>query len=228
MFFQGVNILTVTAPAASYNLIDLATLKADLGITITTDDAFLTNRIASASATVANFCNRVFPVETLAWQFFPARDGWPWTVTQDIQPLELPRWPVVQISSVVETIANVPTTLVAGTDYLADNVRGQLTRLDIYGKPRRWWPDAVAVAFSAGYSTVAAPTTGALALPADVFEAVELLVKNAYYARTRDGAVRSENIPGVISNSYFSPDAAGGIPADVAARLNQYRVPVVA
>ena len=228
MFFQGVNILTVTAPAASYNLIDLATFKADLGITSTTDDAYLTNRIASASATVANFCNRVFPVESLAWQFFPARDGWPWTVTQDIQPLELPRWPVVQISSVIETIAETPTTLVAGTDYLADNVRGQLTRLDLYGKPRRWWPDAVAVAFSAGYSTVPAPTTGALALPADVFEAVELLVKNAYYARTRDGMVRSENIPGVISNSYFSPDAAGGIPADVAARLNQYRVPVVA
>ena len=228
MFFAGVNILTVTQAAASYALIDLATLKLDLGIATTADDAYLNNRISSCSASVANYCNRVFPVESLTWQFFPARDGWPWTVTQDIQPLQLPRWPAVAISSVVETIAGVATTLVAGTDYLADNVRGQLTRLDLYGKPRRWWPDAVAVAFSAGYSTVAAPTSGALALPADIIEATELLVKNAYYARTRDGMVRSENIPGVISTSYFGPDAMNGIPADVAARLSSYRVPVAA
>jgi len=226
MFFQGVNILTVTAPAASYDLVDLETFKADLGITVSTDDAYLTGRIASASASVANFCNRVFPVETLSWQFFPARDGWPWTVTQDIQPLQAPRWPITSIASVVETIAGVATTLVAGTDYLADFTRGQLTRLDPYGKPRRWRPNAVQMAFSAGYSTAQAPVSGAPALPADIVEATEMLVKNAYYARTRDGLVRSESVPGVISTSYFGA-SDNGFPADVAARLLNYRVPVL-
>ena len=227
MFFQGVNILTLATPAASYNLIDLATLKADLGITTTADDAYLTNRIASSSATVANYCNRVFPVEGLSWQFFPAKDGWPWTVSEDIQPLQLPRWPLVTITSVVETIAGVATTLTLGTDYLADMTRGQFTRLNLYGFPRRWHPNPVAVVFSAGYATTLAPSSGALALPADVIEATELLVKNAYYARTRDGMVKSENIPGVISTSWATPND-DGMPADVAAKLKNYRVPVVA
>ena len=226
MFFQGVNILTVTEAAASYNLIDLATLKADLNVTGTTDDAYLTNRIESSSAFVANFCNRVFPVESLSWQFYPARDGWPWTVTEDIQPLQLPRWPVVSIVSVVETIAGTATTLVAGTDYIADLTRGQLTRLNLYGLPRRWHANPVAVAFTAGYSTVSAPSSGAASLPADIIEATELLVKNAYYARTRDGAVKSENIPGVLSTSYATPTSQG-MPADVAAKLLNYRVPVL-
>lgn len=227
MFFAGVNILTVTQTAASYALIDLATLKLDLGIATTTDDAYLTNRIASSSASVANYCNRVFPVESLTWQFFPARDGWPWTVTQDIQPLQLPRWPAVTISSVVETIAGVATTLTPGVDYLLDATRGQLTRLNALGLPRRWRPNPVAVAFSAGYSTTPAPVSGALSLPADVIEATELLVRDAYSARTRDGAVKSESIPGVISTSYATP-GEDGMSAVVTAKLKNYRVPVIA
>ena len=226
MFFQGVNILTVVTPADDYDLVDLATLKADLNVTTTADDAYLARRITSYSASVSNYCNRVFPVEGLSWQFFPARDVHPWTVTEDIQPLQLPRWPIVTITSVVETIAGTATTLVSGTDYLADMTRGQLTRLDINGNPRRWHANPVAAVFAAGYATTEAPYTGAATLPADVFEATELLIRDAYYARLRDGALKSESIPGVISSSYATPND-DGMSAAVTAKLRNYRVPVI-
>jgi hypothetical protein len=60
-----------------YDIVDLTTVKAELNITDTSKDSLLLRWITEASAAAANFCNRVFPVESLKDQIFPPRDYFP-------------------------------------------------------------------------------------------------------------------------------------------------------
>src|SRR5579871_2514501 len=112
----GVQIDVVT-PADDYDLIDLPTLKTLLNITDTTRDAYFDLTIPQASTQIASYCNQPFVIESIQSSFWPTRDGWPWVVSGAFSPLQLPRWPLIDVSSVVETtISGVPTTLVEGTD----------------------------------------------------------------------------------------------------------------
>ncbi len=217
---SGVIVSTVVTPAASYNLIDIGTLKALLGVTTTDTDAAFAIWIKQASRQAAQFCNQPFVVETIKDQVWPRRDGIPWTVRPDINTLQLSRWPIVALTSVVETIAGTPTTLIAGTDYIADNALGRLYRLDAYGNPKRWSVDPIAVTYSAGWEAV----------PDDVVAAVADLVKMRYFAQQRDPMVRQENIPGVQEVTYWfgsGPGSSSGIPPNIADQLDNYRMAVI-
>lgn len=217
----GASIVSVTTPAPSYNLIDIMTCKTLLGISNTAQDAVLALWIANASAAVRNFCNNPFVIETLTETYWAPRDGWPGSVRADTQPLQVSRWPVTNVTSVVETITGTPTTLVQGTDYLLDAANGQLLRLDTFGYPRGWRPNQVAIVYAAGYPTI----------PSDVSDAVTRLVRGALFSQSRDPTLKSETVPGVYSASYAAGMGAtpgSGFPPDVVDLIDNYRVPVFA
>lgn len=213
--------IDVVTPAESYDLVDLATLKTLLNITNTSLDAYFDIVIPQASSAIADYCNNPFVIEAIASSYFPPRDGWPWTVRDEIAPLQLARYPVISpITSVVETINNVPTMLVEGTDFLVDYARGQITRLDRNGRPRNWNLNPVLASFSAGYATI----------PPSVFNATVNVLKGMLYARTRDPNLRSENIESVYEATYWfgaGPGNDEGLPTSITGPLSKYRVPVI-
>jgi hypothetical protein len=215
----GVYISTVTVPAESYGLVDLASCKIRLGVTGTGDDAFLTLAIADASAAAIRYMNNPILAETLSDQIWPWRDAWLGALIDRGPALKLKRWPLISVTSVVETIAGVDTTLVEGTDFLADPVYGRLTRLDLYGRPRNWNADPVTVVYVAGYETS----------PSDLQETVCEMVKARYYARQRDPAIRAQNVEGVLQTQYWfgsGPGSDTDMPPPIQAKLDRYRVPV--
>ena len=108
--------------AASYDLTDLATAKAELNIpgTDTTQDTWLAGAITQISAAIANYCDRVFPVETVQDVIYPDRDAYPFQVPGGVAALQLSRWPVigarpaVTATSAVESGSVLPVSSVAG------------------------------------------------------------------------------------------------------------------
>jgi hypothetical protein len=201
-------ITTVTTPATSFDLTNLATIKDELQIKDVRSDAFLTRQISWASTHAANYCNRVFVSETVKDEFWPARDA------ANVEPLQLTRFPVVSVSAVTED----GVALVDGTDYRLDKDRAQLFRLDDEPYPTFWpsWP--IVVTYVTGYATI----------PADVVDAVIRLVKMRWFARTRDPMLRHEAVTGIRDVDYWvaTGEDAGSMPPDVADLLDTYRAPV--
>jgi hypothetical protein len=211
-------ILTVTTPAGSTDLVTLADVKTELGISGTADDAWLNLTITRASSAAALYCGRVFVVQTYSEQIFPAREHYPEQVPDCLDVLQLSAWPIV---GTVTVTPNGASALVQGTDFLVVTDLGQLLRRFDDGNLRKWDSEPVTVAYQAGYATI----------PADLQDAVIDLIKGRWYARSRDPGLRQESVDGVWSGTYWFGTGPGG-PADmpdyVAAKLDRYRVPVVA
>ena len=220
---MGLRIVsTVLVPAASYDLTTLATIKDDLAIPAadTSSDTTLARFITEQSALVAQYCNRVFPVETVRDTFFLDRDPYPYQVAGMQSDLQLTRWPVVAVTSVVETIAlGITNTLTEGTDFITDPANGWLTRLDPNtGAPAGWSPNQYTVQYQAGLTNP----------PADLEMAVLRLVTARFKARGRDPSLRSQGEPGVGQEQYWvgaMPGQTGPFPPDISAVLEKYRVP---
>ena len=126
-------VSTVLTPSLSYDLTTLANIKDDLAIPAadTSSDATLARFITEQSALVAQYCNRVFPIETIRDTFFLDRDPYPYQVTGMLSELQLTRWPVVAVTSVVDTVAlGVSNVLTEGTDFVTDLALGWLTKID--------------------------------------------------------------------------------------------------
>ena len=102
---QEYPITTVVTPAASYDLTDLKTVKDELKLTAadTGNDDFLCRAISEASLIIANYCDRVFPPETVEDLFYRDIRGPMPVRCVDASRLQLSRWPVISIASVVET-----------------------------------------------------------------------------------------------------------------------------
>lgn len=218
----GYVLTTVETPASSYALTTLATIKSVLQIADNASDSYLNLLISQASATAAQYCNRVFAVETLSVVFRLERGYRGSGLLGRTSPLQLPRWPLTAIAS-IETLCNsadTPTTLVESVDFEADYTVGQLFRLDMYGNPRNWEAIRTTVAFSAGYTTT----------PPDLEAAVIDLVKMPWFARTRDPLLRSDAVEGVGTQQFWigAMGQDGAVPPAIASRLDNYRVPVVA
>jgi hypothetical protein len=225
-----ITVSTVVTPATAafqgqgqtpYDLVDLATVKSELKLVDTSKDSDLRRWITQASAAAANFCNRVFPIETVQDQIFPPRDYFPApTVIGGVKPLQLSRWPIDYSPTVTEN----EIALVENTDYLVKYDVGQLLRLDSNGWPKRWPALITVVQYRAGYA-LTDPTL------ADLVDGVIRYVKGKYFAQERDPALRQENIEGAYSATYWfaaGPGAAvGNLPPDIEALWEKYRVPVI-
>lgn len=217
-----VNITTVQTPAETYDLTTLDVIKGLLNINGTSQDAYLQSLISAASVAAAQYCNRVFPAETVLDEVWPAVDAYPYQVPGGVAPLQLSRWPLGTINSVVISTdpASIPTVLTAGTDFRSDAVRGQLIRLDFSGYPCGWAPSYIGANYVGGFA----------AIPADVADAVCRMVRSRYYANMRDPMLRSENIEGVYEAQYWISMAgnAGNLTPDIQDLLDNYRTPVIA
>lgn len=119
-------ITTVLTSAPSYALTDLATVRDELDANDDTNDIFLSRAITQASAVIANYCNRVFPVETVQDLLYIQQDPYPFQVPGGVYPLQLSRWPLVQTNVVSFTGNTHGTTLVDGIASTAGLSAGQL------------------------------------------------------------------------------------------------------
>lgn len=150
-------ITTVTAQAATYNLVTLAAAKTELEITGTEDDAWLTSAIPQISKAIKHYCQRVFQVEALTDTFYVDRRSRAHQRTDDGDVLQLTRFPVLGVTSVTETLPDgTVNTLVLDTDYVRNDRIGQLVRLNSdTGFPGHWRGAIIAVQYQAGQGSFA-------------------------------------------------------------------------
>lgn len=209
-------ITTVVEAAKSYDLIDLQTIKDELGIAANADNAILSRYVSWASAAWSQATNRVFQAETIKDEIFAARDMYPYQFVGGIQLLQLSRFPLISVASVTED----DCVLAADTDYKVADDRGALIRIDGGGYPRRWHAKKIVTEFDAGFAKI----------PGDIADAVTRMVKARWNSRGRDPYLMSENIPGVRDARWWiaTGNEAGNMPPDVQDILDNYRVPVIA
>lgn len=197
---------TVSSAAASKDLTVKATVKTELGISASTHDTFLDTLIHQASAEIVSYIGRDVASETLVDRF---------RCIDAVDYLWLSRHPVSSISSVTEDGITVTSA-----NYELDAASGKLWRLDDDGEPITWETDVpIIVTHVSGWALLGD-------LPHDLERCCIDLVKARYYARTRDPMLRSESVPDVYQVSYQiggNAETMGGIPADIAGRLDAYR-----
>lgn len=213
-------ILTVLTPASTYDLVDLATVKDELGITDTASDAKLQRWITSNSKRLANVCGVVFPEEHVSEVF---RQGSPYMgwygATRAGSPLTLRRRPVTLVTSVTEDT----NLLVDGTDYEVDYGASLIYRLTSNSRSH-WRGSKITVEYSAGYYPI----------PEDVQGAVLTLMAHKWVSNGRDPLLRSFSIDQVGAETYWVPLTNGSsvdLPPDlqsVADVIATYREHVIA
>ena len=147
----------VLVPASTYDLIDLPTVKDELSLKSvdTSNDNFLNRAITQSSAAAANYCNRIFQVETLIDTVDFERDSFRRQMHGGARDLRLARWPVVAIISLTEC----DVALTEGVDFLVDYDSGILYRLSVItGQIVQWPALTVVVNYQAGFTARAAQT----------------------------------------------------------------------
>lgn len=216
------SIVTVTTPAATYDLVLLADVHTELGIatTDTSNDLWFAAAITRVSAAVARYCRRTFPVESLTEQIYPAIDPFPYQVPGRVAPLQLARWPLVEVASVtVAESLDDAEAYTAGTDFIADPGTGQLFKLNPFtGYQSTWDPVPMTVVYSAGYATI----------PPDLQYAVLQLITSAWKSRGQDDRLMGVTEQGVERRYWVDTGKDGAFPPNVRETLDAYRVPMVA
>jgi len=200
------NTLSVLVLADSYDLTRADTVKAELGISGSSEDANIAAWIGQASSAIAAYCNRTLAMETVSETFRfelcePRADC-----------LLLSRYPVQNIVSITED-----GTALTSDDFEVDPDTGELFRLSS-DYPRDWCGRTIVVQYVGGYELL--PD-----LPQAIERACINLVKTYRAAAARDPLVRSETVDGVLSQTFWVgtvPGSSGGIPPDVTAMLDPF------
>lgn len=221
-------MFSVATPAGSTALTTLAAVKRELKIDKRGDDAWLLAQIDSASATICKYLGieqaddgtrtlgRETIVETIDRR---SRQTWSAGLAGAVPPgrdadtiVVLARRPVVAIASITEN-----GTAVDAADYLLAAAPGVVRRLSS-ALPAAWPRALIGVTYTAGWLL---PGDEGSNLPADIEEAAIITVKAAWFGRTRDPAVKSENIQGVRQVDYFFgvPGQDGPLPDDALKKL---------
>jgi hypothetical protein len=207
---------TVLQPAKSYDLTTIDAVKDELNEKTSANNDVLKRYISSASAAASQYCNRVFAAEAVSDQFLPVQDPSFVIFSGRAMPLQLSRWPIVSVTSVMEN----GTALNAATDYMVDPIVGSITRLGVNGNPISWSYCAVTVSYVGGY----------IKIPLDVDDAIVRMVTRRFVARGRDPNLKQRNVPGILEESYWvsTGTETGNMSNDIADILDNYRVPLVA
>jgi len=221
-------IVEVLSAAFSYDLVDLDTVKDELKLDPAdeTQDGFLARAITQVSAVMQSYVKRPFAVESVRETIYIQQDPYPYQTPGGVAPLQLSRWPVVDISSVMQRIAGgglsgATQPLQAGQDYAVDFDAGQLIRLNPFtGVGTVWEALPVIVAYDGGYNEI----------PADIIDAALRLVTNRWFVRGRDPVLTELEQPGLGTSRWYvgNPKLMGPMPADVQAVLDTYRAATVA
>ncbi|HLY04267.1 MAG TPA: hypothetical protein VKR31_00820 [Rhizomicrobium sp.] len=150
---------TVVAEAATYNLTDLDTAHCELKIPDkdTSNDKWLSRAVTQASKAAQALCKQPLVVESVLNTIDIEQDPYPYQTPGGVRPLQLSRFPLISVGTVLQTIAlNTTQTLVLGTDYRIDADAGQLIRLNPFtGVATTWEALPLSVPFVAGMGAVA-------------------------------------------------------------------------
>ena len=213
-------ISTVVTAAASFNLTTRDRAKAVLGLTGNADDAYLNIVIPQVSASISQYCNRTFALQT--YQDLIRLERSPRGMNS---PLELTHWPLVSITSITETVDSVDTALVPGTDYEFDDTTAFLYRLGSNGLKTDWIATKIVVIYQAGWTLPG--QTGPNALiddAADVEDIAIRMIKARRDARSRDPFLKAEETAGIGRNEYWVPPGpSGNMTPDMTDVLENYR-----
>jgi hypothetical protein len=201
--------LTVVEAASSYDLTTLDIAKEELDIGDARSDGMLKRWISETSILLAASCNRTFGLETVV-ETFRGRRG----------SLRLSRYPVAELTSVTDSGDTDVTA-----DFVLDAESGLLRRS---GLPNNWFERDLDWAWSQGwtYNDTTVHYSGGYALPDDaplpLQQACLTMLKHRWSARTRDPSLRTIDVPGVISKTFWVSSNADGLPPEVQQLLDPY------
>ncbi len=212
----------VIQPATSSLLTTVDAVKAELGISTSTDDAFFSNLIRYASSQIALYCNQTFGIETRRDIFRQSRSNFDrYNDDDDGKAIWLKKTPIVSVTS----ITTDGSVLVADTDYILDPGSGCLMCLN-GGDPTAWTMSLGTVEYVAGYVLPGSPNP---TLPAALERACIDMVKLGFSNRSRDPQLRSEQIMDIVTRTWFSNTTPGshGLPETVASQLDYFREAII-
>jgi gp6-like head-tail connector protein len=215
-------ISTVTVEAGDTSLATLEEIKTELKIdpADTSNDTWLTRSIGQVSRSIAQYCNRKFALETLSDTIFVQQDPYPYQTPGGVFALQLSRWPITQFTGATQTLSATQTqALTQDKDFKLDRDLGRLFRLSPTGVLSNWEALPVTVVYEAGFDPV----------PDDVVVAAIRWLVWRWNERTRDPTLKATQQPDLGTRSYWvgGPPMSGGVPQEIAALLDNYRVPVV-
>jgi hypothetical protein len=215
-------ISTVTSEADSTNLVELDEIKTELKIdpADTSNDEWLERAIGQVSRSISQYCNRKFAAETLIDLLHIQQDPYPYQTPGGVFALQLSRWPVMTLISVTQQLSSTTSqTLTRDTDFKLDAEIGRLFRFDPNGIIVRWEALPISVQYEAGFEEV----------PDDLVIAALRWLVWRWNERTRDPTLKATQQPDLGTRSYWvgGPPMSGGVPQEIAALLDNYRVPVV-
>ncbi|HVI27618.1 hypothetical protein [Hansschlegelia sp.] len=194
-------MLTVVTPAASRRLTTVEHVRADLGLDAASPTAEQIERfIDQASAAAARFCRRTFARET---------------VLQTVRGCDLRRGVILERGPVA-SIASVTWNGGALSPAEFEVDRGVVHRLSASGERFAWWGSSLAVQYVAGFVL---PGENGADLPADVERAAILLVGAAFSTQSRDPLVKSEDVDGLGSISFWVPGSRSMLASPEAEQL---------
>lgn len=174
----------VDTVAASKDLTVKATLKTELGITVTTYDTQIDAEITQASTLIEGYCGRVLASEKVT-------DSYRTPCKPATGSLWLSRAPVTTIHTVVEDGTTLDSAL-----YEVNAATGELWRLDEDGLRTCWAADSlITVQHTSGYTVPAS-------VPKDIERACLDQVKAIFKSAPRDPTLKSETVPDVYQASY--------------------------
>jgi hypothetical protein len=199
-------IVTVLEPASSLALVDLATVKDELGIADNnaSQDARLSRYIAQASAQIHAYCRRVFPIQ--AYRNVFVADWWH---RHQTGALILSERPVTEILGITDQ------ALLDIGQYEPNLRSGMIWRLSPGLLRCGWYGQEVIVDFRAGYDPI----------PADVQAAALRVVVLQKSVQGRDPYLKVREAPTYGREEFWignMPLLDGGLPQDVAQSLADY------
>ena len=196
---------------SSTMLASLEYVKDVIGITNTTYDSYLTNRIVAASDAVQHWCNRKFNLQSYTEYY----DG-PNSTT-----LMLNQRPVQSVTSVTLRVYSQVPEIIPGSDIIFNSKSG-LISVNPESTFNGWFSydyaagqQGIQVIYTAGYPSI----------PYVIQEQLAKIVANQYATRGQDLTLTSEKI-GDYQNTR-RPDASQLITGPIAAALSQFKEFVV-
>lgn len=212
------SIVTVASPASITALTTLDRVKQELSISGSGSDAILQAKIDEASDDIEAALGFRVVRETAEETF--------WYEQYDLPPtsLTLDRTPVASIASVVVDGGDP----LDGARYRLDPKTGELFALDASGHPCVWlFCKSVVVTYDGGYIL---PGESNANLPKGIEGACIALVSSFWASRGRDPTLRSEEIPDLISATYWvgAVGEDGELPPDIVSKLAPFRRVAVA
>lgn len=193
-------MLIVTTPSALKALTTVDTVKAELSITTTDEDDYLEALIPRVSAAI---CSHLGLVRADDGSLTLGRETLVETIRleNDSQNLMLSRRPIVSVTSVTRYSDVVPAER-----YEARPMSGLLKAL-ICDRPSCWSCGKYVVTYVAGWLL---PDQDGRNLPEDIEQAAIAEMKAVRFNRSRDPALKSENIlESLYSYELFGPDKQG-------------------